>query len=94
MAARTRATKQATRTTEALWDTSYEVTLDAPTFLPGCYLFRLIADNGASRYVPLTIRDEHSRARFLVVNAVADWQAYNEWGGIALLRPPARWALA
>jgi len=76
--------EQATRTTEALWDTSYEVTLDAPTFLPGCYLFRLIADNGASRYVPVTVRDEHSRARFLVVNAVSDWQAYNEWGGTSL----------
>ena len=71
-------------TTEALWDTSYEITLDAASFLPGCYLFRLFADNGATRYVPLTIRDEHSRARFLMVNAVSDWQAYNEWGGTSL----------
>lgn len=74
----------ATKTSEALWDTSYEVTLDAPTFLPGCYLFQLIADNGTTRYVPLTIRDDHSRSRFVVVNAVADWQAYNEWGGTSL----------
>jgi hypothetical protein len=74
----------ATNMIEAPWDTTYELTLHGPPFIPGCYLFRLTAADGSARLVPLTIRDDHSRARFVVVNAVADWQAYNEWGGASL----------
>jgi hypothetical protein len=70
-----------TNMAEALWDTSYELSLHGPPFVPGVYLFVLTTAGGSKRYVPLTIRDDHSRARYLFVNAVADWQAYNEWGG-------------
>jgi hypothetical protein len=72
-----------TNLVEAEWEPSYRLTPRFPTFLPGCYLFRLVAD-GASRLVPLTIRNDASQARYLVVNAVADWQAYNEWGGASV----------
>lgn len=73
-----------TNLAEAHWDTTYEITLHAPPFVPGCYLFRLTGADGASRLVPLTIRDDTSHARFVVINPVADWQAYNEWGGASL----------
>ena len=74
----------ATNMAEAAWDTTYELSLHGPRFVPGCYLFRLTGADGASRLIPLTIRDDDSDARYLVVNAVADWQAYNEWGGASL----------
>jgi hypothetical protein len=47
---------------------------------PGVYLLKLVAASG-QRYVPLTIRDDTSRAALAVMNAVTTWQAYNRWGG-------------
>ena len=52
--------------------------------MPGCYLFRLVADNGWAQWVPLTVRAPHPDATFLVVNSVTTWQAYNDWGGESL----------
>ena len=73
-----------TNMAEALWDTTFELSLHGPPFVPGVYLFVLTTAGGSKRLVPLTIRDDRSRARYLFVNAVADWQAYNEWGGASL----------
>jgi hypothetical protein len=53
-------------------------------FVPGCYLFKLVSSDGTARFVPLTIRDDTSRAAYLVMNAVTTWQAYNQWGGYSL----------
>jgi hypothetical protein len=65
------------------WETTYELTLD-DNYPPGCYLFRLVGENGSDWHVPLTVRDDASRARFLMVNGVSEWQAYNEYGGYSL----------
>ena len=51
-----------------------------PDWVPGDYLLKLVAATG-QRYVPLTLRDDRSRAALVVQNAVTTWQAYNLWGG-------------
>ncbi len=72
-----------TNTAEAPWTPSLDVVIDK-SWPPGDYLFRLVGDGGHMRYVPLTIRDDRSRAALVVVNAVTTWQAYNLWGGHSL----------
>jgi len=54
---------------------------------PGDYLFKLVADGG-QRYVPLTVRDDASRAALVIQNDVTTWQAYNLWGGYDLYKGP------
>jgi hypothetical protein len=54
------------------------------TWPPGCYLLKLVGDSGQQQYVPLTVRDDNSRAAFVVQNSVTTWQAYNRWGGYSL----------
>jgi len=69
---------------EARWDPSLTVPIDA-SWPPGCYLFKLVAPvEGVQRWVPLTVRDDASQSAFLMMNAVSEWQAYNEWGGYSL----------
>jgi len=51
---------------------------------PGDYLLKLLADNGWSSWVPLTVRDDGSDAALVVQNSVTTWQAYNLWGGYSL----------
>ena len=72
-----------TNMAEAPWSPSLTVTPDR-SWPPGNYLFKLVASNGFAQFVPLTIRDDTSRAALLVVNAVTTWQAYNPWGGHSL----------
>jgi hypothetical protein len=72
-----------TNMVEAPWSVSLTVTPDR-LWPPGNYLFKLVASNGYAQYIPLTIRDDSSRAPLLVVNAVTTWQAYNRWGGHSL----------
>ncbi len=72
-----------TNMAEARWRPSLTVNVDR-SWPPGNYLFKLVADNGYARYVPLTVRDDASKAPLLVVNAVTTWQAYNRWGGHSL----------
>ena len=72
-----------TNMVEARWSPSLSVNVDR-SWPPGNYLFKLVAANGYSQYVPLTVRDDDSRAALLVVNAVTTWQAYNRWGGHSL----------
>jgi hypothetical protein len=72
-----------TNMAEARWSPSVSVSVDR-SWPPGNYLFKLVAANGYSQYVPLTVRDDESRAALLVVNAVTTWQAYNRWGGHSL----------
>jgi hypothetical protein len=69
---------------EARWEPSVRITVDG-TWPPGCYLLKLVAPaEGVQRWVPLTVRDDSSRSAFLMMNAVSEWQAYNEWGGYSL----------
>ena len=51
---------------------------------PGCYLLKLVGDTGQQQYVPLTIRDDTSKAAFVLQNSVTTWQAYNLWGEYSL----------
>jgi len=69
------------------WRPSLTVTVD-PAWPPGDYLLKLVASSG-QRYVPLTVRDDESRAALVVLNAVTTWQAYNLWGDHNLYRGPA-----
>jgi hypothetical protein len=69
---------------EARWDPSVSVSVDS-TWPPGCYVLKLVAPvEGVQRWVPLTVRDDESHSAFLMMNAVSEWQAYNEWGGYSL----------
>jgi hypothetical protein len=58
-----------------------------PAWPPGDYLLKLVATTG-QRYVPLTVRDDHSHAALVIQNAVTTWQAYNRWGGRSLYVGP------
>ncbi|WP_345698668.1 N,N-dimethylformamidase beta subunit family domain-containing protein [Kitasatospora terrestris] len=63
--------------------------VDTAGWPEGSYLLRLDADGGAGqRYVPITVRSRSTAGRTVVVNAVATWQAYNEWGGHNLYNGP------
>jgi hypothetical protein len=68
------------------WHPSAIITVGAD-WPPGDYLLKLVAASG-QRYVPLTVRDDTSRAALLVQNAVTTWQAYNRWGGRSLYVGP------
>jgi hypothetical protein len=61
------------------WRPSLTVSID-PDWPPGVYLLKLVTASG-QRYVPLTVRDDTSRAALVVMDAVTTWQAYNRWGG-------------
>jgi hypothetical protein len=61
------------------WRPSLTVRI-GPDWPPGVYLLKLVAASG-QRYVPLTVRDDASRAALAVMSAVTTWQAYNLWGG-------------
>ncbi|MGW2484392.1 N,N-dimethylformamidase beta subunit family domain-containing protein [Streptomyces sp. NPDC001571] len=75
-----------TYTVSADWPATTEVpTKDWPE---GSYLIRLTADSGGQRYVPVTVRSAATQGRVVLVNAVATWQAYNEWGGHSLYNGP------
>jgi hypothetical protein len=68
------------------WHPSLTIPID-PAWVPGVYLLKLVAATG-QRYVPLTIRDDRSRAALVVQDAVTTWQAYNRWGGRSLYVGP------
>ena len=61
------------------WRPSLTIAI-GPDWPPGVYLLKLVATTG-QRYVPLTVRDDTSRAALVAMNAVTTWQAYNRWGG-------------
>ena len=68
---------------EAPWSKSVDIDVDG-SWPPGDYLLKLVADDVAQRYVPLTIRDDSSTAALVVQNEVTTWQAYDQWGGYSL----------
>ena len=61
------------------WQPSLTVSI-GPVWPPGVYLLKLVTTTG-QRYVPLTVRNDRSRAALAVMSAVTTWQAYNLWGG-------------
>jgi hypothetical protein len=71
-----------TNTVEADWGPSLTVpTHDWPE---GSYLLRLDAENGAQRFVPVTVRSASTAGKIVIKNGVETWQAYNTWGGYDL----------
>jgi len=76
-----------TRTVTTDWGPSLSVpTHDWPD---GSYLLRLDADDGAQRFIPLTIRTQDNTGKLVIKNSTATWQAYNMWGGYDLYNGPA-----
>jgi hypothetical protein len=69
-----------THMAEAQWTPSLHVQTDAD-WPPGMYLIRLTSSDGGGSFVPITVRDDASRAALLVQSSVTTWQAYNGWGG-------------
>ena len=65
------------------WTPSLHVPITT-AFPPGCYLFKLVGSNGVEQLVPLTVRDDTSKATYVVQNSVTSWQAYNDWHGYNL----------
>ena len=76
-----------TNMVETAWKPSVQVQTDA-RWPPGEYLFKLVASTGFQSYVPLTIRDDASRATYLINSDVTTWQAYNLYGGYDLYSGP------
>jgi hypothetical protein len=75
-----------TNTVEAKWEPSLTVpTHDWPE---GSYLLRLDAENGAQRFVPVTVRSASTAGKTVIKNGVETWQAYNTWGGYDLYNGP------
>ncbi|MCU1465192.1 MAG: hypothetical protein JWM72_1120 [Actinomycetia bacterium] len=75
-----------TRTVTTTWKPSLHVQL-SKDWIPGDYLLKLVTSKGQS-YIPLTVRNDASRAPLLMMNAVTTWQAYNDWGGHSLYFGP------
>lgn len=73
---------------ECAWapSTTLQVTSAWP---PGDYLLKLTTSTGQARYVPLVVRDDASRATYVIQNSVTTWQAYNWWGGYCLYYGPS-----
>ncbi|MGH3305285.1 MAG: N,N-dimethylformamidase beta subunit family domain-containing protein [Streptosporangiaceae bacterium] len=76
-----------TRTVSTQWNVSLAVPTD--DWPPGSYLFRLDAETGGQRYVPLTVRSAATAGKVVIKNAVPTWQAYNTWGGYDLYVGPS-----
>ena len=62
------------------WRRSLEIRLTS-AFVPGDYLFELIAGPRARSYVPLTISDPTSRATYVISNRSLVEQGWNTYGG-------------
>lgn len=65
------------------WSPSIEISIDQ-TWPPGTYLLKLVSSLGQQQFVSLTVRDDTSKAVFMIQNSVNTWQAYNRWGGYSL----------
>jgi hypothetical protein len=75
-----------TNTVEARWGPS--LTVPTHGWPEGSYLLRLDAENGAQRFVPVTVRSASTAGKIVIKNGVETWQAYNTWGGYDLYNGP------
>lgn len=74
-------------TIECNWSPSYIITTNS-SWVPGDYLLKLVGNNDAQRWVPITVRNYRSNAAIVIVNAVTTWQAYNKYGEYDLYSGP------
>lgn len=70
-------------TVECAWEPTTSIKID-DSWPPGCYLLKLVGNAGLQQYIPLTVRDDTSKAAFVIQNSVTTWQAYNLWGNYSL----------
>ena len=75
-----------TNMVETQWAPTTTVTI-GPDWTPGPYLLKLVSASG-QHYIPLTVRNDASRAAIAIIQAVSNWQAYNDWGGYSLYKGP------
>jgi len=66
------------------WPTTVELKI-TDALPPGQYLAKL-SDGWKANFVPLTIRDDQSKAPILFVESALTAEAYNHWGGSSLYR--------
>ncbi|HEY6798159.1 MAG TPA: N,N-dimethylformamidase beta subunit family domain-containing protein [Kineosporiaceae bacterium] len=57
------------------------VTVPTVGLVAGSYLAKLLGSDGASSFVPLTVREPLSAGAVLMLNSTLTWLAYNDWGG-------------
>jgi hypothetical protein len=72
------------------WTQTFSVRIDG-AFRPGDYLVKITSvTSGKGSYVPLIVRDDVGSHDRLVLNSVATWQAYNQYGGASAYTSPVR----
>ena len=69
-------------TVECHWAPSWTAKLTG--WPPGFYMFKLISAKNWQQWIPFCVRDDSSRAAFVLMSAVTTYQAYNPWGGFNL----------
>jgi hypothetical protein len=72
-----------TNTIECNWNPSVTLNID-PSWPPGAYLLKLVGPDSEQQFVPLTVRDDASKAAVVIQSSITTWQAYNRWGGYSL----------
>ncbi len=75
-------------TNTVVTDWPVSVTVDTTGWPPGFYIFRLDADTGGQRYIPLAVRSGDASGKLVLVNGDTTWQAYNPFGGYSLYIGP------
>jgi hypothetical protein len=60
----------------------------SPSYLPGQYLFKLIAEERAATFAPLVISNSDIESDLTFISSVLTWQSYNQWGGSSLYKGP------
>jgi hypothetical protein len=75
-------------TNTVVTDWPVSLTIDTSGWVPGFYSFRLDADSGGQRYIPLTIRSGDAAGKIVLINGDTTWQAYNVYGGYSLYMGP------
>jgi hypothetical protein len=76
---RGRRTAAVTRMIDAPWAVSAVLPTDG--LVAGDYVAKLLGSDGASSFVPLTVREPRTSGAVLMLNSTLTWQAYNPWGG-------------
>ena len=57
-------------------------------YLPGQYLFKLIAEKRAASFLPLVISNPDIDSDLTFISSVLTWQSYNQWGGYSMYKGP------
>ena len=75
-------------TNTVVTDWPVALTIDTKGWVPGFYIFRLDAETGGQRYIPLAVRSGDAAGKVVLINGDTTWQAYNPFGGHSLYQGP------